>query len=80
MCGHPNIQGFLITDKPVKEVRDLVYSNDVLYETIMQNMYNRGIWAESDPREPWFLCAAHTDEIIDETLNKFQESVKTALQ
>ena len=80
MCGHPNIQGFLITEKPVKEVRDLAYSDDSMYETIMNNMYGKGVWAENDPREPWFLCAAHTDEIIDETLNKFQESVKTTLQ
>jgi len=79
MSGHPNIQGFLITEKPVKEVRDLAYSDDDMYEAIMNNMFDRGVWAESDPREPWFLCAAHSDEIIDETLNKFQESVQAAI-
>ena len=80
MCGHPNIQGFLITDKKVQEVRDLAYSDDGLYETIMNNMYNRGVWIEDDPREPWFLCEAHTEEIIDKTLNIFQESVKAAVK
>ncbi|MEC8915803.1 MAG: aminotransferase class III-fold pyridoxal phosphate-dependent enzyme, partial [Candidatus Neomarinimicrobiota bacterium] len=79
MSGHPNIQGFLITEKPVKEVRDLAYSDDEVYESIMNNMYDRGVWAENDPREPWFLCAAHSDEIIDETLNKFQDSVQAAI-
>ena len=79
MSGHPNIQGFLITEKPVKEVRDLAYSDDEVYELIMNNMYDRGVWAENDPREPWFLCAAHSDEIIDETLNKFQDSVQAAI-
>jgi glutamate-1-semialdehyde 2,1-aminomutase len=79
MSGHPNIQGFLITEKPVKEVRDLAYSDDDVYEAIMNNMYDRGVWAENDPREPWFLCAAHSDEIIDETLNKFQDSVQAAI-
>ena len=79
MFGHPNIQGFLITEKPVKEVRDLAYSDDNMYEAIMNNMFDRGVWAESDPREPWFLCAAHSDEIIDETLNKFQDSVQAAI-
>ena len=53
MSGHPNIQGFLITEKPVKEVRDLAYSDDAVYEAIMDNMYDRGVWAENDPREPW---------------------------
>ncbi|MFL2983691.1 MAG: guanitoxin biosynthesis PLP-dependent transaminase GntE [Candidatus Neomarinimicrobiota bacterium] len=80
MCGHPNIQGFLITDKKVEEVRDLAYSNDELYESIMDNMHNRGIWVENDPREPWFLCESHTDEIIDKTLNVFEESVKASLK
>ncbi len=79
MSGHPNIQGFLITEKPVKEVRDLAYSDDAMYEAIMNNMYDRGVWAENDPREPWFLCEAHSDEIIDETLNKFQDSVQAAI-
>ena len=80
MCGHPNIQGFLITEKEVHEVRDLAHSDDVLYEEIMNNMYDRGIWVESDPREPWFLCEAHTDDIIDKTLNIFQESVKAVVK
>ncbi|MBA65989.1 MAG: aspartate aminotransferase family protein [Candidatus Marinimicrobia bacterium] len=80
MCGHPNIQGFLLTEKKVEEVRDLAYSDDEMYETIMNNMYDRGVWAENDPREPWFLCASHSDEIIEETLNIFQDSVKAALQ
>ena len=79
MSGHPNIQGFLITEKPVNEVRDLAYSDDDMYESIMNNMYDRGVWAENDPREPWFLCATHSDEIIDETLNKFQDSVQAAI-
>ena len=69
-----------ITEKKVEEVRDLAYSNDDLYEIIMNNMYDRGIWVENDPREPWFLCEAHTDEVIDHTLNIFEESVKASLK
>ena len=80
MCGHPNIQGFLLTELPVREVRDLAHSNDNLYEEIMNNMYEKGVWVESDPREPWFLCASHTNEIIDETLNIFQDSVKESIR
>jgi len=79
MTGHPNLQGFLLTEKPIQEVRDLVHHDDDLYEAIWGNMYDRGIWAEDDAREPLFLCDAHDDAIIDETLNKFEESVKEAL-
>jgi len=42
-------------------------------------MYERGVWMEDDAREPWFICEAHTDEIIDETLNKFEDAVKSAI-
>ena len=70
---------FLITEKEVKEVRDLVHHDDDMYEAICINMYNRGVWMEDDAREPWFICEAHTEEIIDETLNKFEESVKEAI-
>jgi hypothetical protein len=30
---------------------------------------------DPDAREPWFLCAAHDDTAIGETLNIFAESV-----
>ena len=79
MSGHPNLQGFLITEKEVKEVRDLVHHDDDMYEAICINMYNRGVWMEDDAREPWFICESHKEEIIDETLNKFEESVKEAI-
>ena len=81
MTGHPNMQGFLITKKPVKDVRDLMAHHDAkLYGTILGNLYQTGVWAEDDAREPWFLCEAHTDAIIDETLNKFEDAVKAAIK
>lgn len=79
MTGHPNMQGFLITDKPVKETRDLVHHDVDMYEKILFGMYERGIWPEADAREPWFLCEAHTDALIDETLNVFEDAVKAGL-
>lgn len=80
MTGHPNMQGFLITEKPVREARDLIHHDPNLYSAIVTNLYQRGVWAEDDAREPWFLCEAHSDELIDETLNKFEDAVKDALK
>jgi glutamate-1-semialdehyde 2,1-aminomutase len=79
MTGHPNMQGFLITDEPITEVRHLVYHDEGLYARILGNLYDLGVWAESDAREPWFLCEAHTDSVIEETLNRFEEAVKISL-
>ena len=44
------------------------------------NMYEMGVWPEADAREPWFLCESHTDELIDETLNKFEDAVKMTVK
>jgi glutamate-1-semialdehyde 2,1-aminomutase len=79
MTGHPNMQGFVISEKPITEYRQMVDHNEELYGEILGNLYQLGVWAEDDACEPRFLCEAHTDEIIDETLNKFEDAVKTAL-
>ncbi len=76
MAGHPNMQGFLITTNEVKEARDVGYHDAALYDAILANLYEKGVWAEADAREPWFLCEAHDETVIDETLNRFQDAVK----
>ena len=78
MTGHPNMQGFILTDKPVNDVRDLAHHDEDLYSKITSHLYKNGCWPEEDAREPWFLCEAHTDDIIDETLNKFEDAVIAA--
>lgn len=80
MSGHPNMQGFLITEKPITDVRGLAHHDAAMYAAILDNLYQLGVWAEDDAREPWFLSVAHTDEIIDETLNKFEDAVKLAVK
>ena len=63
---------------PVNDVRDLAHHDEGLYSRITSHLYKNGCWPEEDAREPWFLCEAHTDDIIDETLNKFEDAVKAA--
>jgi hypothetical protein len=38
------------------------------------------VWPEPDAREPWFLCEAHSDSVIDETLNRFEDAVQDVKQ
>ncbi len=78
MTGHPNMPGFLITDKAIKDYRGMMYHDVGLYEAILGQLYERGVWAEPDALEPWFLCEAHDESLIDETLNRFQDAVKAA--
>ena len=39
------------------------------------NLHDQGIIVEPDSREPWFLCAAHDDACLTETLTAFERAV-----
>jgi glutamate-1-semialdehyde 2,1-aminomutase len=77
MTGHPNMPGFLITEEKINDYRGMARHNDEVYNAILEHLYEHGgVWAEIDAREPWFLCEAHDEALIDETLNRFQDAVK----
>ena len=81
MMGPPQMFGFVVgTDRTPRDYRDVVTTDMALYEHIMLEMIQRGAMPEPDNREPWFLCYEHTDEVIDETLNIFADSVKAVLR
>jgi glutamate-1-semialdehyde 2,1-aminomutase len=65
----------LMEEEPV-EFRDLAQHDEELYETICMELVARGVIPDPDAREPWFLCAAHDDPVIDETLNIFEATIK----
>ena len=77
LTGHPAMFGFLlgVSDKP-REFRDVAKGDMVLYEKIGMAMRERGVEYEMDPREPWFLCAAHSQADVDETLNCLEDSIR----
>jgi glutamate-1-semialdehyde 2,1-aminomutase len=68
--------GILFLEGEVADFRDFSRHDEKLYEEICMEMVARGVIPDSDAREPWFLCAAHDDTAIDETLNIFEEAVK----
>jgi glutamate-1-semialdehyde 2,1-aminomutase len=79
--GPPQMFGFVLgIDHAPTNYRDALDTNMALYEAIMLEMIQRGAMAEPDNREPWFLCYDHTDDVIDETLNIFADSVKAVIQ
>jgi glutamate-1-semialdehyde 2,1-aminomutase len=78
ILGHPSMFGLLLEPKVEKprEFRDVVGSNLELFEKVALQMLDLGVDMELDPREPFFLCEAHSEQDIDETLNKFNDAVK----
>ncbi len=81
LMGPPQMFGFVLgIDKAPTNYRDALDTNMHLYEQIMMEMIERGVMPEPDNREPWFLCYEHTDDVIDETLNVFCDSVKAVIR
>ncbi len=79
LMGPPQMFGFVLgIDKAPTNYRDALDTNMKLYDHIMLEMIQRGAMPEPDNREPWFLCYEHTDDVIDETLNIFEDAVKAA--
>jgi glutamate-1-semialdehyde 2,1-aminomutase len=77
MTGLPSIFGFVLgVNDPPKDFRDYCMGDSGLYEELAFELIRRGVMPDSDGREPWFLCFSHNDNIIDETLSIFEDSVK----
>jgi glutamate-1-semialdehyde 2,1-aminomutase len=74
--GHPAIFGLSIGIDAPKNQREWARSERDYYLRLMEAAYERGVMPDYDPREPWFLCYAHSDADIDETLNVMADAVK----
>jgi glutamate-1-semialdehyde 2,1-aminomutase len=68
--------GILFMEDEPWEFRDIRKHNGDLYEAIAMELVGRGVIPDPDAREPWFLCAAHDDDAIEETLAIFAEAVQ----
>ena len=75
--GPDTMPGIVFTEKErVNEFRDWSNGDHGFYEDVIQAMFKRGVMPDIDSREPFFTCAAHTDEDADVTLGVFEEAVK----
>jgi glutamate-1-semialdehyde 2,1-aminomutase len=43
------------------------------------HLHDRGILCEPDSREPWFICEAHDDACLDQTLAAFEQAVDVTI-
>jgi glutamate-1-semialdehyde 2,1-aminomutase len=77
--GVPAMFGIMFTDHDVREYRDWVKTDHDLYDAVAVGMHPRGAMPEPDSREPWFLCAAHTDADEAQVLEAFEGSLEAAL-
>lgn len=78
ISGTPSVFGLIFEpklDRP-REFRDVMNSNFQMYVDMAYAMRERGVDVEPDPREPFFLCEAHSPADIEETLNRFNDAIK----
>lgn len=75
VVGHPSMFSIFLGSGEPKDVRDTTRHDAALYEAIGYGMIRRGVMPCPDALEPWFVCAAHTDEDVAVTLQVFDEAL-----
>ena len=74
--GYPAMFSFAFGAEKVVNQRDWNDTDKDFYLRLIEASIERGVMPDHDPREPWFLCYAHSDADIDETLNVMSDAVK----
>ena len=73
--GHPSMSGLFFSEKPPRDYRDWASSDYTFYEALAPHLHDLGVLCEPDSREPWFVCEAHDERCLAETLQRFETAV-----
>lgn len=73
--GHPSMSGLFFKDQPPHDYRDWASSDYTFYEALAPELHDLGVLCEPDSREPWFICEAHDERCLAETLQRFETAV-----
>lgn len=79
VVGHPSMFSVFLGEEAPKEYRDLAGHDARIYDNTVFAMIEKGVMPCPDAREPWFICAAHTDEDVDTSLQVFDEALGETL-
>jgi glutamate-1-semialdehyde 2,1-aminomutase len=78
--GHPSMGGLFFTETSPRNYREWATTNYEFYNALALELNDLGILCEPDSREPWFICAAHDDACLAETLEKFETALTTIIE
>ena len=78
--GHPSMSGLYFASEPPRTYRDWKSSDYSFYNAMAQYLHDEGVLCEPDSREPWFICAAHDDDCLADTLRGFEIAVDATLR
>ena len=77
--GHPAMSGLFFSASAPTNYRDWKHTDYTFYDHLAPELHQHGILCEPDSREPWFVCEAHDDMCLSETLKKFEQAVDITL-
>jgi glutamate-1-semialdehyde 2,1-aminomutase len=78
--GHPSMSGLYFAHEPPRTYRDWKSSDYSFYNAMAQFLHDEQVLCEPDSREPWFICAAHDDACLADTLKGFEIAVDATLE
>lgn len=77
--GHSSMFGLFFAPQPPNDYRAWKKSDYSFYDKLARHMQDHGIICEPDSREPLFMCEAHDQSCLDDTLRAFETSVDLTL-
>jgi len=77
--GHPSMGGLFFSNEPPTNYRDWAKTDYTFYEALAPELHDLGLLVEPDSREPWFLCEAHDESCLTDTLDRFARAVDITL-
>lgn len=73
--GHPSMGGLFFSETPPSNYRDWAKTDYSFYEALAPRLHDLGVLCEPDSREPWFICEAHDQSCLKDTLYAFERAV-----
>jgi glutamate-1-semialdehyde 2,1-aminomutase len=80
VLGHPAMFSPYFGEGRPTDYRQLAGHDARLYNNTVFTMIGKGVMPCPDAREPWFICAAHTDDDVATTLQVFDESLAETMK
>jgi glutamate-1-semialdehyde 2,1-aminomutase len=78
--GHSAMFGLFFAAEPPNNYRDWKRSDYSFYDKMAFHLHDLGIICEPDSREPWFMCEAHDQSCLADTLGAVETAVDLTLE
>jgi glutamate-1-semialdehyde 2,1-aminomutase len=77
MSGFPSMFSYAIGIEEATDQRSWNKSDKKYFLELVEAMIQRGVMLDHDPREPLFMCYAHSEADVDMTLDVFRETIRS---